>query len=325
MDNGWHKWAQKSKLTPVDRLSKGLQPDRGVIGDRPPQVGGPGRNSGAGAGWANHKRKFLCPCPTLLPITAESVCRPGLPVVTRLSVCCAGVPPGGVCWRGSGGWAQSRSILMDRMPPPSDNFSHHLSSVSDATHKCVASTVFDFRLRTTDRWSSLREKRCKGVNDSSGHPLCSGTWLCSDCPPGLHWAPSRHWTFPDAGVIEGSSVRPRCSRGLQGPRRLWGMLLLAVAAAPGGMACVEGMVRSGRSHSRQRPCGSQKADSSSRALGESIRAACAPRATFTADLPGVGWLLPPPKCPLRRANRWGQGLCQHPSFPQTLHKHHCRL
>ena len=29
---------------------------------------------------------------------------------------------------------------------------------------------------------------------------------------------------------------------------------------------------------------------------------------------------PLPQCPLRRANRWVQDLCKHPSLPKTLHK-----
>ena len=35
--------------------------------------------------------------------------------------------------------------------------------------------------------------------------------------------------------------------------------------------------------------------------------------TFTVGLPGMGWLLPLPKCPLRRANPWVQDLCKHAS------------
>ena len=35
--------------------------------------------------------------------------------------------------------------------------------------------------------------------------------------------------------------------------------------------------------------------------------------TFTAGLPGMGWLLPLPKHPRKRANPWVQNLCKHPS------------
>ena len=49
-------------------------------------------------------------------------------------------------------------------------------------------------------------------------------------------------------------------------------------------------------------------------LKGSIYAACALRATFTAGLPGMGWLLPPHKMPPKRANPWVQNLCKHPSI-----------
>ena len=42
-----------------------------------------------------------------------------------------------------------------------------------------------------------------------------------------------------------------------------------------------------------------------------ICAARAPRTTFTAGLPGMGWLLPHHQIPL--ANPWVQDLCKHPS------------